>query len=239
MSILSEDSTLFGFEDRTMDIHEFFASNGDDLLSGGLDGFAMDSYSLLNSPPELRRSMSSTSTSHYFHTSTGEEESGPEGDDLQQGRDASSQLSTEDSDDGWTKEDTLRLTELVKFYGHNWVEVAKSFDGQTHSPEVGLLPSFPHLIINLFLSIEFDLVCLSTSAGSLPCWLCASNRTASNSTRSSSIMSRSRTSFSCSRPPTSPTRRCRPRPPASFTSRVPITVASIRTSCKHWTTARS
>jgi hypothetical protein len=159
MSLLSSsDATFFGFEDHTMDITEFFTGS-EDLLS---EGFGMESHSLMPSPPEIRRSggsqlasaSSSTTcpTSLFYHQPlVGDEESGPESEDQQTSCSSASSSSssqgaaeTSANDEGWTKEDTLRLTDLVKFYGHNWQEIAKSFDGNTHSPEVRPLLLSPH-----------------------------------------------------------------------------------------------
>ncbi len=40
----------------------------------------------------------------------------------------------------WTKDDTLRLTELVRALDFNWEEVAKSFQHVSRTPEVSTSP---------------------------------------------------------------------------------------------------
>jgi hypothetical protein len=151
-SILWEDPSFFSFDaDPTMDISEFFATD-ELLLSDGC--FGMDSTHTIPSPPEMRRSagahhhhstsMSSSGGYHYYPQppTDGEESREHEGEDHTLGSCCSSSSSTPSQpcsaaeDGSWTKDDTLRLTDLVKFYGLNWQEIAKSFDGRTRSPEV-------------------------------------------------------------------------------------------------------
>jgi len=112
---MNEEIYYFGEEDHAM---ELFMPCDDLTLTE--DGFKLDIISFTS---HMIRNPSS------IQNLSGEE-SGPEGDQLS----PPTLASTEEEEESWTKEDRLRLAELVKFYGHDWDEVSKCFEGPRHSP---------------------------------------------------------------------------------------------------------